>query len=69
MVANLADIDTNFRISNPHCVERKPMIKLAPREHLQFAWYPWREAADRCFSMTNVAAIRALAERGLIGNG
>ncbi|MGH1361609.1 MAG: dihydroneopterin triphosphate diphosphatase [Burkholderiaceae bacterium] len=48
------------------CVERDQAIVLAPREHLGFAWYSWREAVDRCFSMTNVAAIRALPERGLI---
>jgi len=28
--------------------EPLPVI-LAPREHLQYAWVPWREAADRCF--------------------
>ncbi len=35
-------------------------ITLAPREHLRHAWLPWREAAARCFSWTNRAAIEAL---------
>jgi len=34
-------------------------VKLAPREHLRHAWLPWREAAARCFSWTNRAAIEA----------
>ncbi len=32
-------------------------VVLAPREHLQFAWLPWREAADRCFSPSNAEAV------------
>ena len=39
--------------------ERVP-VKLAPREHLRHAWLPWREAAAKCFSWTNRAAIEAL---------
>jgi dATP pyrophosphohydrolase len=35
-------------------------VTLAPREHLRHAWLPWREAAARCFSWTNRAAIEAL---------
>ena len=35
-------------------------VMLAPREHLRHAWLPWREAAARCFSWTNRAAIEAL---------
>jgi dATP pyrophosphohydrolase len=35
-------------------------VTLAPREHLRHAWLPWREAAERCFSWTNRAAIEAL---------
>lgn len=38
-------------------------VTLAPREHLAYAWMPWREAAERAFSWTNVAAIRQLPER------
>jgi len=35
-------------------------VRLSPREHLRFAWYPWREAADRCFSPSNAEAILQL---------
>jgi dihydroneopterin triphosphate diphosphatase len=38
-------------------------VRLAPREHLQFAWLPWREAAAKCFSWTNRAVIEALPAR------
>ena len=42
-------------------------VRTAPREHLQYTWLPWHEAAGRCFSWSNVEAIRMLparAERG-----
>jgi len=42
-------------------------IRLAPREHLQFVWLPWKEAAERCFSWSNADAIRRLSEKGLGG--
>jgi len=32
-------------------------VALNPREHLQFLWLPWREAADRCFSPSNAEAV------------
>lgn len=35
-------------------------VTLNPREHLRFAWLPWREAADRCFSPSNAEAILQL---------
>lgn len=38
-------------------------VTLAPREHLRHAWLPWSEAAARCFSWTNQAAIEALPAR------
>ena len=38
-------------------------VTLAPREHLAYAWMPWREAADRAFSWSNAEAIRKLPER------
>jgi dATP pyrophosphohydrolase len=38
-------------------VPRDITISLAPREHLQHIWLPWREAADRCFSPSNAEAI------------
>ncbi len=37
-------------------------IALAPEEHVAFAWLPWREAAQRCFSWSNRDAIHMLAE-------
>jgi dATP pyrophosphohydrolase len=36
--------------------------RLAPAEHVAFAWWPWRDAADRCFSWTNAQAIRRLGQ-------
>jgi dATP pyrophosphohydrolase len=38
-------------------------VRLSPREHLAYAWLPWREAAERVFSWSNAEAIRELAER------
>lgn len=38
-------------------VPRDIAIALNPREHLRFAWLPWQEAADRCFSSSNAEAI------------
>lgn len=38
-------------------------IVLAPREHLDYRWLPWREAADRVFSWSNAEAIRELPQR------
>ncbi len=42
----------------------KPLpVILAPREHVQYLWLPWQEAADNVFSPTNAAAIRELPEK------
>jgi dATP pyrophosphohydrolase len=41
-------------------VEAPPQVRVAPREHLQFAWLPWRGAAARCFSWSNRDAILML---------
>ncbi len=38
-------------------------VTLAPREHLQYRWLPWREAADACFSPSNAEAILQLPNR------
>lgn len=38
-------------------------ITLSPREHRQYAWLPWRMAAEKCFSPSNAAAIRLLPSR------
>jgi len=42
------------------CVPRDIPIMLSPREHLQYAWLPLLEAADRCFSSSNAEAILQL---------
>lgn len=44
-------------------VPRGTPITLAPREHTQYIWLPWREAADRCFSPSNAEAILQLPQR------
>ena len=36
------------------------LVTLAPREHVQSCWLPYREAADRCFSPSNAEAILQL---------
>lgn len=38
-------------------------VTLAPREHTAYLWLPWQEAAERCFSPSNAAALRLLATR------
>jgi dATP pyrophosphohydrolase len=38
-------------------------VTLNPREHLAHAWLPWAEAARKCFSWSNRAAIELLPER------
>jgi dATP pyrophosphohydrolase len=38
-------------------------VKLAAEEHVAFAWLPWREAAQKCFSWSNRDAIRMLGEK------
>jgi dATP pyrophosphohydrolase len=42
------------------CVPRDVAITLSPREHLNHAWLPCIEAADRCFSSSNAEAILQL---------
>lgn len=44
---------------------RRP-VRLAPAEHVAFAWLPWREAAAKCFSWSNRDAIRMIGERAVI---
>ena len=44
-------------------VEAPVEVRIAPREHLQFAWLPWRDAALRCFSWSNRDAILMLPIR------
>lgn len=41
-------------------VPRDIPVVLAPREHLQHVWLPYREAADQCFSPSNAEAVLQL---------
>ncbi|HET8871244.1 MAG TPA: dihydroneopterin triphosphate diphosphatase [Aquabacterium sp.] len=41
-------------------VPRGIPVTLAPREHTQYVWLPWQEAADKCFSPSNAEAILQL---------
>jgi dATP pyrophosphohydrolase len=42
-------------------VRRVPVV-LERQEHTAFAWLPWREAAEKCFSWSNRDAIRMIGE-------
>ncbi|NVD99584.1 dihydroneopterin triphosphate diphosphatase [Massilia sp. BJB1822] len=44
-------------------VPRDTPIMLSAREHLQYAWLPWLEAADRCFSPSNAEAVLQLPQQ------
>ncbi|MBC3884154.1 dihydroneopterin triphosphate diphosphatase [Undibacterium griseum] len=44
------------------CLPAPQPVMLAPREHLQYQWLPWQEAADRCFSASNAEAILLLPD-------
>ena len=48
------------------CVARDIAIVLSAREHVQYAWLPHVEAADRCFSASNAEAILQLPGRAQI---
>jgi dihydroneopterin triphosphate diphosphatase len=39
------------------CLPKITSVVLSPREHTTFAWLPWQEAADRCYSPSNAEAI------------
>ena len=43
-------------------VPRDIPVTLAPREHTDWKWLPYREAADACFSPSNAEAILLLPE-------
>ncbi|WP_202412244.1 dihydroneopterin triphosphate diphosphatase [Duganella fentianensis] len=47
-------------------VPRETEVKLSPREHVNYLWLPYLEAADRCFSASNAEAILQL--RGQVGH-
>ncbi|UUM21827.1 dihydroneopterin triphosphate diphosphatase [Mycoavidus sp. SF9855] len=46
-------------------VPRDIAIMLAPREHTAYTWLPYLEAAARCFSPSNRAAILQLPARSM----
>ena len=50
------------------CVPRDITITLAPREHLQHCWMPWREAADQCFSPSNAEGILQLPRYKMVSD-
>lgn len=45
------------------CVPADTAITLAPDEHRDWCWLPWREAAGRCFSWSNRDSILLLPQR------
>lgn len=50
-----------FGLQLPHAVA----VQLAPREHLDFAWLAWQDAAEKVFSPSNRAAILELPQRAI----
>ena len=48
-----------FSLQVPEAIE----VRLAPKEHLTYAWLPWAEAAPKCFSWSNRQAIDELPRR------
>ena len=48
-----------FSVEVPSSID----VRLAPQEHIAYAWLPWQEAAERVFSWSNAQAIRELAVR------
>lgn len=54
-----ADVTHNTEHVFSLCIAEQS-IRLAPEEHLNWRWLPWREAAAACFSWTNRDAILML---------
>jgi dATP pyrophosphohydrolase len=48
-----------FGLQLPHTVD----IKIEPREHLNYRWLAWQDAAEMVFSPSNRAAILELPQR------
>ena len=38
-------------------------VTLAPKEHLQYMWLPWQQAAEKTFSWSNADAVRELPQK------
>ena len=52
-----------FGLTLPDHYPAAGTVRVAAREHLQYAWLPFREAAARCFSPSNAEAILQLPRR------
>ena len=52
-----------FGLALPDDFPSREAVRIAPREHLQYAWLPFREAAARCFSPSNAEAILRLPQQ------
>ena len=50
-----------FGLQLPHIIA----VQLAPREHLNFQWLAWQDAAETVFSPSNRAAILQLPQRAI----
>lgn len=49
------------------CVPAGTPVVLNPREHVDYQWLPWRQAADACFSASNAEACLLLPRFALPG--
>lgn len=47
------------------CVPAGTPVRLNPREHTDYRWLPWREAADACYSPSNAEACLLLPQFAL----
>ena len=52
-----------FGLALPAGFQGQNRVRVAAREHLQYAWLPFRDAAARCFSPSNAEAILQLPDR------
>jgi len=55
------DVDANLEHWFFFAVDRPVPVRMAPDEHSEYRWLPWREAAALASSHTNRDAIAALA--------
>ena len=46
------------------CLPAPIEVRLSPREHCAQAWWPWAQAAERCFSPSNAEAVMWLPRLG-----
>ncbi|PTN13064.1 dihydroneopterin triphosphate diphosphatase [Nitrosomonas aestuarii] len=45
------------------CLPEIKPVRIAPKEHLDYLWLPWQQAAAKVFSWSNAEAIRSLPMR------